>query len=230
MHIRILYEDNHVIIVNKNNNDLVQGDKTGDLSLDKKVKEHLKIKYNKPGDAYLGVVHRIDRPVSGVVLFAKTSKALSRLNKMMQEQKIQKTYWAIVKKRPEPEEGLLKHYLVRNPQKNKSFAYDKQQKNSKLAKLSYKCITSSDNYFLLEIKLHTGRHHQIRSQLSKTGCPIKGDLKYGFPRSNKDGGISLHARKIEFAHPVSGEKIEAIAETPDENLWNFFEKALHQDQ
>lgn len=230
MNLRILYEDNHVIIVNKNNNDLVQGDKTGDLSLDKKVKEHLKIKYNKPGDAYLGVVHRIDRPVSGVVLFAKTSKALARLNRMLQEQKIDKIYWAIVKNKPEPEEGILKHYLVRNPQKNKSFAYDIQHKNSKLAKLTYKCLMESDNYFLLEIKLHTGRHHQIRSQLSKIGSPIKGDLKYGFPRSNKDGGISLHARKIKFTHPVSEENIEILADTPNEKLWNFFKQSLHKDR
>ncbi|MFO8235436.1 MAG: RluA family pseudouridine synthase [Bacteroidales bacterium] len=227
---QVLYEDNHLIIVNKNNNDLVQGDKTGDIALDRKVKEYLKKKYNKQGEAYLGVVHRIDRPVSGVVLFAKTGKALSRLNKMLQEKKITKTYWAIVKNKPNPDVDFLKHYLVRNPKKNKSFAYETRQENSRLAELSFSCIANSDNYYLLEIQLHTGRHHQIRSQLSKIGSPIKGDLKYGFPRSNKDGGISLHARKIEFIHPVSEKNINVTANTPEEKLWQFFENFARLNQ
>ncbi len=220
----ILYEDNHIIIVNKNNNDLVQGDKTGDVSLDSKVKAYLKEKYNKPGNVYLGVVHRIDRPVSGAVMFAKTSKALSRLNRLFKEQKVNKIYWAIVKEKPDPPSGILRHHMIRNPKKNKSFAHDKEQPDSRIAELSYKILYSSDNYYLIEVKLHTGRHHQIRSQLSKIGSPIKGDLKYGFPRSNKDGGISLHARKMEFVHPVKEDKIRVIAPTPVDNLWKFFEQ------
>jgi 23S rRNA pseudouridine1911/1915/1917 synthase len=224
----VLYEDNHIIIVNKRNNDLVQGDKTGDVSLDKKLKAYLKEKYQKPGNVFLGVVHRLDRPVSGVVIFAKTSKALSRLNKMFNEKRIDKTYWAIVKQCPSSPAGHLKHYMVRNPVKNKSFAYDEQKKDAKLAELSYEVIQESDNYYLLEIKLFTGRHHQIRSQLSKIGSPIKGDLKYGFPRSNKDGGISLHARSVEFIHPVKKEKIEVLADPPDDNLWHFFAKKIEK--
>ena len=224
MDIHVLYEDNHIIIINKRNNDLVQGDKTGDTSLDTKVRKYLKDKYNKPGNVYLGVVHRLDRPVSGVVMFAKTSKALSRLNKMFKEQKVQKTYWAIVKQKPDPPVGFLRHYLVRNARKNKSFAYDEKKEDAKNAELTYQLLQSSDRYFLLEIKLHTGRHHQIRSQLSKIGSPIKGDMKYGFPRSNENGGISLHARKIEFVHPVKDEEISVIAPPPEDNLWNYFTK------
>jgi 23S rRNA pseudouridine1911/1915/1917 synthase len=226
MDIDVLYEDNHIIIVNKSNNDLVQGDKTGDTALDAKVRQYLKQKYNKPGNVYLGVVHRLDRPVSGVVMFARTSKALSRLNKLFKEQKISKSYWAIVKNSPDPPVGVLRHYLVRNPKKNKSFAYKEPKDNSKLAELSYSLIAESERYYLLEITLHTGRHHQIRSQLSKIGSPIKGDLKYGFSRSNKDGGISLHARKLEFVHPVKGNTISVIAPPPEDNLWSFFLQTL----
>ena len=220
--IKVLYEDNHIIAINKSNNDLVQSDQTGDIALIDKVKDYLKKKYSKPGNVYLGVTHRLDRPVSGVVLFAKTSKALSRLNQLFKEKDIYKTYWAIVKNPPEQPAGILQHYLVRNRKKNKSYAYPSPQKEAKKGELSYKQVASSNNYHLLEIQLHTGRHHQIRSQLSKIGSPIKGDLKYGFPRSNKNGGISLHARKISFIHPVKMEEITIIAEPPEENLWQFF--------
>lgn len=218
----ILYEDNHIIAVNKRISDIVQGDKTGDEPLSEKVKAYIKKKYNKPGAVFLGVTHRLDRPVSGVVLFARTSKALTRLNKMFLEKEIEKKYWAIVKTRPEKESDTITHYVVRNQKKNKSFAYDKEVKDSKKASLSYQLIASSDNYHLLEVDLHTGRHHQIRCQLAKIGCPIKGDLKYGFARSNPDGGISLHARKISFIHPVKKETIEIIAQTPNDSLWDFF--------
>ncbi|MCB2194975.1 MAG: RluA family pseudouridine synthase [Bacteroidetes bacterium] len=218
----ILYEDNHIIAVNKRISDIVQGDKTGDEPLSEKVKAYIKKKYNKPGAVFLGVTHRLDRPVSGVVLFARTSKALTRLNKMFLEKEIEKKYWAIVKTRPEKESDTITHYVVRNQKKNKSFAYDKEVKDSKKASLSYRLIASSDNYHLLEIDLHTGRHHQIRCQLAKIGSPIKGDLKYGFARSNPDGGISLHARKISFIHPVKKETIEIIAQTPNDSLWDFF--------
>ncbi|MDA3781144.1 MAG: RluA family pseudouridine synthase [Bacteroidales bacterium] len=223
----IIYEDNHIIAVNKTNSDLVQGDKTGDTSLDKKLQQFLKEKYNKPGNVFVGVVHRLDRPVSGAVIFAKTSKALSRLNNLFKNKEISKTYWAIIKNRPPKDEDTLIHYIVRNTKKNKSFAYDKEMKNSKKASLSYKLIALSDNYSLLEIDLHTGRHHQIRSQLSKIGCPIKGDLKYGFPHSNTDGGISLHATKINFIHPVKKELVTIIADTPNEKLWNLFDKIVN---
>jgi len=218
----VLYEDNHLIAINKSNNDLVQGDDTGDTSLDQQVKQYLKEKYNKPGNVYLGVTHRLDRPVSGVVLFAKTSKALSRINRLFKEKSVEKVYWAIVKQPPELPNGFLKHHLVRNPQKNKSFSYDEPRKNSKEAVLTYKILASSDRYHLLEIRPETGRHHQIRSQLSKIGCPIKGDLKYGSPRSNKNGGISLHARKISFIHPVQKNNISITADPPRDNLWDFF--------
>lgn len=223
----ILYEDNHIIAVNKQVSDIVQGDKTGDEPLSEKVKAYIKKKYNKPGAVYLGVTHRLDRPVSGVVLFARTSKALTRLNKMFLEKDIEKKYWAIVKEKPEKVSDTITHYVVRNQQKNKSFAYDKEVKNSKKASLSYQLIASSDNYHLLEVDLHTGRHHQIRCQLAKIGCPIKGDLKYGFARSNPDGGISLHARKISFIHPVKKEQIEIIAQTPNDSLWDFFLSAVN---
>jgi len=218
----ILYEDNHIIAVNKQVSDIVQGDKTGDEPLSEKVKAYVKKKYDKPGAVFLGVTHRLDRPVSGVVLFARTSKALTRLNKMFLEKDIEKKYWAIVKERPKKESDTLTHYIVRNSKKNKSFAYDKEVKDSKKASLSYKLIASSDNYHLLEVELHTGRHHQIRCQLANIGCPIKGDLKYGFARSNPDGGISLHARKISFIHPVKKEPVEIIAQTPKDSLWDFF--------
>ena len=222
----VLYEDNHLIAVNKTTSEIVQGDKTGDTPLSETVKQWLKEKYNKPGNVFLGVAHRLDRPVSGLVLFAKTSKALTRLNEMFRLGEIKKTYWAIVKNPPELQEKELVHYLVRNEKQNKSYAYDTEKPNSKKAILSYKTIAKSDNYYLLEIDLKTGRHHQIRCQLAKIGCPIKGDLKYGFDRSNKDGGISLHARKIAFTHPVSKEKIELTAPTPTDKLWQSFESIV----
>ncbi len=222
----ILFEDNHIIAVNKKISDIVQGDKTGDEPLSEKVKSYIKKKYDKPGAVYLGVTHRLDRPVSGALLFARTSKALTRLNEMFLQKEIKKTYWAIVKEKPEKEADTINHYLVRDQKKNKSFAYNKEMKNSKLASLSYKIVASSDNYYLLEVDLHTGRHHQIRSQLAKIGCPIKGDLKYGFPRSNPDGGISLHSRRIEFIHPVKKEKISVVANPPDDSLWKYFVSIL----
>lgn len=223
----ILYEDNHILAVNKTNHDLCQGDKTNDLSLDKKLKEYLKIKYNKPGDAFIGVVHRLDRPVSGVVLYAKTSKALSRLNKMFQNGEVTKVYWAIVRNRPKKDEGTLTHYLIKNSSKNKSYAYEYKRVGAKLSILSYRLLGESDLYYLLEIIPKTGRHHQIRAQLAAINCPIKGDLKYGYPRSNKQGGISLHARSIKFIHPVSKEEIEIVAPVPrDDKLWLYFEKMV----
>jgi 23S rRNA pseudouridine1911/1915/1917 synthase len=223
---QVLYEDNHLIAVNKSNSDLVQGDRTGDISLDQEIKQWLKEKYDKPGNVYLGVIHRLDRPVSGVVLFAKTSKALSRMNKIFKEKQVEKTYWAIVKNCPDPHQGSLRHYMVRNTQKNKSFSYDQPRKDSKEAILSYRLIASSDRYYLLEVTLETGRHHQIRSQLSRIGSPIKGDLKYGFDRSNKDGGISLHARKISFVHPVQQQPVTIMANPPGDNLWQYFLQQL----
>lgn len=226
--LEILYEDNHIIAVNKSCSDIVQGDKTGDVSLDQKVKDYIKVKYNKPGKVFLGVVHRIDRPVSGVVLFARTSKALTRLDLMFKEKEVKKTYWAIVKNKPPKEEDVLTHYLVRNTDQNKSYAYDREVKNSKNAILSYKLLAKSDNYFLLEVDLQTGRHHQIRCQLARMGCPIKGDLKYGFPRSNKDGGISLHARRVHFIHPVSGKEILIEAPLPKDPLWEEFARIMRQ--
>lgn len=219
----VVYEDNHIIVVNKTASEIVQGDKTGDTPLSETVKEYLKKKYNKPGNVFLGVTHRLDRPVSGLVVFAKTSKALSRLNDMFRLSEVKKTYWAIVKERPQKLEGELTHWLVRNEKQNKSYAYDKEVKSSKKAILSYKLIGHSQNYHLLEVDLQTGRHHQIRCQLAKMGCPIKGDLKYGSPRSNPDGSICLHARKIEFTHPVSKETIRLTAPLPPGNLWNGFD-------
>lgn len=218
----VLFEDNHIIAVNKLPSDLVQGDKTGDIPLVDLIKEYLKKKYNKPGNVYLGVVHRIDRPVSGVVVFAKTSKALSRLNKLFQEKKVKKTYWAVVEKVPNEESGTLKHYLVRNAKLNKSFAYPNPGKNGKESILDYELIGKSDKYFYLEVYPKTGRHHQIRVQLSHIGCIIKGDLKYGARRSNKDASIHLHARKIEFVHPVTKELISINANPPNEVLWDDF--------
>lgn len=215
----VLYEDNHIIIVNKTCSEIVQGDKTGDKPLSEIVKEYLKEKYNKPGNVFCGVTHRLDRPVSGIVVFAKTSKALSRLNEMFKRKEIKKTYWAIVKNTPKASEGTLTYYLVKNEKQNKSYAYDTEKPNSKLAILHYKLIARSEKYNLLEIDLETGRHHQIRCELAKIGCPIKGDLKYGFERSNPDGGISLHARHICFVHPVSKELIEVSAPLPDDRLW-----------
>lgn len=219
----VLYEDNHIIAVNKRNNDIVQGDKTGDESLIDKVKAYIKVKYNKPGDVYLGLPHRLDRPVSGVVVFARTSKALTRLNKMFQDKTVKKTYWAIVEEQPKVLSDTLVHYIKKNQEKNRSHVYSSEKNGAKKASLAYSLINRTKNYFLLEVDLHTGRHHQIRAQLAKIGCCIKGDLKYGAKRSNKEGGISLHARKISFVHPVKGEKIEIKAPVPKIPLWSEFE-------
>ncbi|MGL4331293.1 MAG: RluA family pseudouridine synthase [Bacteroidales bacterium] len=220
----VIYEDNHIIIVNKSTSEIVQGDKTGDKPLSEIVKEWLKEKYNKPGNVFVGVTHRLDRPVSGIVVFAKTSKALTRLNEMFRNGDIKKTYWAIVKNEPKNPEGELQHWLVRNEKQNKSYAYDIEKPNSKLAILHYKLLAKSDRYNLLEVDLKTGRHHQIRCQLAKMGCVIKGDLKYGADRSNPDGGISLHARRVSFIHPVSKEEIVVEAPVPNDNLWKSFEQ------
>lgn len=218
----VIYEDNHIIIVSKTASEIVQGDKTGDQPLSETVKLYLKEKYQKPGNVFIGVTHRLDRPVSGLVVFAKTSKALSRLNEMFKNGEVKKTYWALVKQTPPQEEGTLEHWLVRNEKQNKSYAYEQEKPGSKRAVLHYRLIGRSDNYFLLEVDLKTGRHHQIRCQLAKMGCPIKGDLKYGFPRSNPDGSICLHARRVSFVHPVSKERIEVEAPLPDDNLWKHF--------
>lgn len=227
---KVIYEDNHIIIVNKSSSEIVQGDKTGDKPLSETVKEYLKGKYNKPGNVFCGVTHRLDRPVSGIVVFAKTSKALSRLNTMFKDKNVSKTYWAIVCNRPSQTEGRLRNFLVRNEKQNKSYAYDREVPGSKEAILDYKLLASSDRYFLLEVRLHTGRHHQIRCQLAKIGCPIKGDLKYGAPRSNPDGSISLHARHIEFVHPVSKELISVTAPVPENRLWQSFEKSMQPSE
>ncbi|MBT8301977.1 MAG: RNA pseudouridine synthase [Maribacter sp.] len=218
--LQILYEDNHLIAVNKRPGDIVQGDKTGDKPLSEVIKQYIKEKYNKPGNVYLGVVHRLDRPTSGIVVFAKSSKALPRLNKLFAEKKVQKTYWAIVKNSPPTAKGTLTHWLKRNTKQNKSYAYKKEVSDSKRAILDYQIIKKLDNYFLLEIDLKTGRHHQIRAQLTAIGCPIKGDLKYGFDRSNKDSSIHLHARKLLFVHPVKKEDIKLIAPPPVDTVWN----------
>lgn len=223
----VLYEDNHIIAVNKSSSEIVQGDKTGDEPLSETIKKFLKEKYNKPGEVFCGVTHRLDRPVSGVVIFAKTSKALTRLNEMFKNQEVKKTYWAIVKEKPEANEGRLEHFLLRNEKQNKSVAHIKMVPEAKKAALSYKLIAHSDTYFLLEVNLETGRHHQIRCQLAKMGSPIKGDLKYGFSRSNPNGGISLHARHIEFIHPVSKQFIQITAPVPEnDKLWLTFEKMV----
>ena len=221
---QVLYEDNHIIIVNKAASEIVQGDKTGDIPLSELVKSYIKEKYDKPGAVFLGVVHRLDRPVSGVVVFARTSKALERLNAMFRDGgRIKKTYWAIVKNRPQEPEAELVHYLVRNEKQNKSYAYVTERKDAKRSVLSYRLLGSMDNYHLLEVALQTGRHHQIRCQLSKIGSPIKGDLKYGAERSNPDGSISLHARRIQFEHPVSKVLIDVVAPVPDERVWRSAE-------
>ena len=217
--LQVLYEDNHLIVINKRVGDIVQGDKTGDQPLSDVVKAYLKEKYNKPGEVYLGVVHRLDRPTTGIVLFAKTSKALTRLNEMFKNRATQKTYWAVVKDAPNEPKGILEHYLKRNPKHNTSKAHVKEVPDSKFARLDYTVIATLTNYTVLEINLHTGRHHQIRSQLSAIGSPIKGDLKYGFNRSNPDGGIHLHARKLEFIHPVAKTPVSIVAPLPDEATW-----------
>ena len=226
----VVYEDNHIIIVNKQSGEIVQGDKTGDRPLSEIVKDYIKEKYQKPGAVFLGVVHRLDRPVGGLVVFARTSKALARLNKMFAEGEVHKTYWAIVeseKLRVKSEEfATAEHWLTRNEQQNKSYAYDHEVPRSKKAVLRYRLIAHSDRYCLLEVQLMTGRHHQIRCQLSTMGCPIKGDLKYGAPRSNPDGSISLNAHRIEFVHPVSKEKICLESPLPDDNLWQTLKKMV----
>ena len=218
--LQVLHEDNHIIVINKRVGDIVQGDKTGDEPLSNVVKAYLKEKYNKPGDVFLGVVHRLDRPTTGIVVFAKTSKALSRLNETFKNRETQKTYWAVVKNQPPKETDTLVHFLKRNPKNNTSKAHSKEVPDSKKASLTYKIIKKLDNYFVLEIDLHTGRHHQIRAQLQAIGCPIKGDLKYGFDRSNPDGGIHLHAKKMVLTHPVTKESLLLTAPTPNDVIWN----------
>ncbi len=214
-----MFEDNHLIAVNKKAGQLVQGDRTGDVSLDVLIKQYIKEKYSKPGEVFLGVVHRLDRPVSGVVVFARTSKALARMNELFREKRVQKKYWCIVKELPDPEEATLRHYLKKNESQNKSYAYAKSRPGAREAVLDYRLVGRSENYFLLEVILHTGRHHQIRCQLAKIGSPIRGDLKYGYPRSNPDGSISLHARSLEFTHPVRQEPLLLRAPVPDDPLW-----------
>ena len=221
----ILYEDNHLIIVNKRYGEIVQADPSGDVPLEQLVKDYLKKKYDKPGAIFLGVAHRLDRPVSGIVMFARTSKALLRLNQMFKEKLIRKTYWAVVKTMPPDEVGTLTHYIVRNTKTNRSYAYLNERNDSKKAILHYRHIASSDHYHLLEIDLETGRHHQIRCQLSAVGCPIRGDLKYGYPRSNPNGGISLHARQIGLTHPVKKEEMELTAPLPNDPLWKIFDNS-----
>jgi 23S rRNA pseudouridine1911/1915/1917 synthase len=218
--LQVLFEDNHLIVVNKQSGDIVQGDKTGDTPLSDIVKEYIKDKYNKPGNVFLGVVHRLDRPTTGIVVFARTSKALERFNKMLRDKTVKKMYWTIVKNKPKKDIDTLTGFLKKNPKNNKSTSYSSEIDGSKKAVLHYKILKSLNNYHLLEIDLETGRHHQIRCQLSAIGSPIKGDLKYGFNRSNKDASIHLHARKIEFTHPVSKEIITLIAPTPNDVIWD----------
>lgn len=218
----ILYEDNHIIAVYKRSSDLSQGDKTGDAPLDVEVKKYIAEKYKKPGEVFLGVVHRLDRPVSGVMLFARTSKALSRLNEMFKTREVKKFYYAIVRDRPPDDEATITHYLKKNEAQNKSYVFDNEVKGSKLASLTYKLKGRSDKYYMLEVELHSGRHHQIRAQLAKIGCPIKGDLKYGYARSNEDGGISLFARRLEFIHPVKKEPVIITAHFPEGDIWSVF--------
>ncbi|MCU0474231.1 MAG: RluA family pseudouridine synthase [Bacteroidales bacterium] len=221
----ILYEDNHLIAVNKRSSDLSQGDKTGDTSLDTEVKKYIAEKYKKPGDVFLGVVHRLDRPVSGVILYARTSKALARLNEMFRSNEVKKTYLAIVRERPPEEEATITHFLKKNEQQNKTYVYDHEVKGSKEGSLTYRLAGRSERYYILEIRLHSGRHHQIRAQMAKIGCPVKGDLKYGFSRSNEDGSISLMARRIEFIHPVKKEKLIITAPFPKGDIWKEFRNA-----
>ena len=223
--LRVLFEDNHLLVVNKYPGDIVQGDKTGDIPLVEVAKAYIKKKYDKPGAVFLGVVHRLDRPTSGVVVFARTSKALSRLNKAFSSREVNKVYWAMVANHPPQSQQRLVHHLVRNPKQNKSYAHLKEVEGSKMAILSYKSLHQLERYSLLEIQLETGRHHQIRSQLSAIGCPIKGDLKYGAPRSNKDGSIHLHARKLELMHPVKKEPMVLVAAVPDDSLWQAAERS-----
>ena len=220
----ILFEDNHLIIINKLPSQIVQGDKTGDRPLADLVKDYIKVKYKKSGEVFLGVVHRLDRPVSGAVIFARTSKSLTRLNALIKNREIKKTYWAVVKNKPPMESDTLVNFLRRDEIRNKSFITGEKTKNAQQASLSYRLIGSSDNYYLLEIDLQTGRHHQIRAQLAAIGCPIKGDLKYGYPRSNSDGSIHLHARKLYFIHPVTHNPVSVTASSPYDPVWNYFEQ------
>jgi 23S rRNA pseudouridine1911/1915/1917 synthase len=222
--ITVLLEDNHLIVINKKASQIVQGDKTGDVPLSEHLKNYLKVKYNKPGKVFLGVVHRLDRPVSGVVVFARTDKALSRMNEIFRSRDVQKVYWAIVEHRPAQNEGKLINWLNKNEKQNKSYVVKEGSAGALRAELDYKLLASSDKYHLLEVQLHTGRHHQIRCQLAHMGCIIKGDLKYGAKRSNPDASISLHARGISFTHPVKGELVEIVAPVPDDNLWQYFQQ------
>lgn len=220
---QIVYEDNHIIIINKLSSEIVQGDKTGDMPLSEKLKNYIKERDAKPGNVFMGVIHRIDRPVSGLVIFAKTSKALSRFNELIRNRELHKTYWAVVKNKPPKTEDYLVHYLLKNEKTNKSKAFEKEVKDSLKSELAYKFLKSSDNYHLLEIKLFTGRHHQIRAQLSTIGCPIKGDLKYGFDRSNKDASIHLHAYSLNFMHPIKLEEVNVkAAPITNDPVWNYF--------
>jgi 23S rRNA pseudouridine1911/1915/1917 synthase len=227
--LEVLYEDNHIIIVNKPSGALAQGDKTGDKTLGDDVKIYIKYKYNKPGDVFLGVVHRLDRPVSGALIFARTSKALARLNEQFKNKEVEKTYWAVVKNLPEEHEGTLVHYLKKNEKNNTSKAHISANKGGLLSELSYKLIGSIDNYHLLEVKPKTGRHHQIRAQLAAMGCPIKGDVKYGFQRPNDDKSIHLHARRVKFMHPVKKEWVEVTAPTPKDVVWRSFTAVEKED-
>ena len=222
----VLFEDNHIIIINKLPSQIVQGDKTGDKPLSELVKDYIKVKYNKPGEVFLGVVHRLDRPVSGAVIFARTSKSLARLNELIKNREVKKTYWAVVKNKPPKASDTLVTFLRRDEARNKSFVAGENSKSAQRASLSYKLIAGSDNYYLLGVELETGRHHQIRAQLAAIGCPIKGDLKYGFSRSNPDGSIHLHARKLEFIHPVTHQMVSVLANPPDDPVWNYFEHIL----
>lgn len=224
----VLFEDNHLIALNKKPGEIIHSDKTGDKPLSESVKDYLKNKYNKPGAAFIGVVHRIDRPVSGVVLFARTSKALIRMNELFREKKIKKTYWAVVKNKPPTESGTLIHYLKKDEKNNKSKSFEKEVPGSLRSWLDFKVIGQSDNYFLIEVAPQTGRHHQIRVQLASIGCPIKGDVKYGYPRTNEDGSIHLHAKRVDFIHPVRKNEMTVIATAPNEVIWNFFEEKMAQ--
>jgi 23S rRNA pseudouridine1911/1915/1917 synthase len=223
--VEILYEDNHIIAVNKRSSDLAQADKTGDPSLDTGIKKYIAERYGKPGEVFLGVIHRLDRPVSGVIIYARTSKALARLNEMFRTNQVKKTYLAIVKERPPEDQATITHYLKKNEKQNKTYVYDKEVKGSKKASLTYRLAGRSERYYLLEVWLHSGRHHQIRAQLARIGCPVRGDLKYGYARSNEDGSISLMARRLEFIHPVKKENIIITAPLPEGDIWESFKDA-----
>lgn len=224
--LHVIYEDNHLMVVNKQPSQIVQGDKTGDVTLPDLIKEFLKAKYDKPGNVFCGVVHRLDRPTSGVVVFSKTSKALSRLSEQFKSRETEKTYWAVVEQKPKNNEGMLVDFLAKNEKQNKSYVVTENKPGAKKAELHYKLLASSDKYHLLEVKLFTGRHHQIRCQLANIGCIIKGDLKYGAKRSNEDGSIHLHARKLIIDHPTTRERMTFVAPVSKDNLWNFFDKLI----